>query len=310
MLNNKFTQINPGKWFRLSILALLVSSQSLLFANTPLPPLCLPDAVSPSAAHLLIDAAVEEANHFHLFSHGRLGELLLDGKWLNAPQIAQWLNNNITVKRIKDNKDLPTGHNQKILNQEEIEDVQLTFGQTLDLKPIPKEVTWVIKGDNSLFTGSGNELNKHIFSIPGNYIITIRENHSNVEGECYHTNLPNVIKLNVSPVKMLFHKDELALSKTIKKGTSTEGITLSIPVTVTTFRNQEVINYYDYTSVKTSGVGTQISATLSSSTKLKQGKQLLHYNLSGVAQEEAYIMFDFTDINGQVQTIALKDLIK
>ncbi len=37
-------------------------------------------------------------NAFHLFSHGRPGELLINGQWLDAKQIAQWLTNEQRIK--------------------------------------------------------------------------------------------------------------------------------------------------------------------------------------------------------------------
>ncbi len=39
-----------------------------------------------------------EQNAFHLFSHGRPGELLINGQWLDAKQIAQWLTNEQRIK--------------------------------------------------------------------------------------------------------------------------------------------------------------------------------------------------------------------
>lgn len=37
---------------------------------------------------------------FHLFAHGKSGELLIDGKWLNAPQIAKWFYQNNIVNQV------------------------------------------------------------------------------------------------------------------------------------------------------------------------------------------------------------------
>jgi hypothetical protein len=83
---------------------------------------------------------------------------------------------------------------------------------------------------------------------------------------------------------------------------------LEIPVTIETFGTQELS--YPYRIVNTAGVGTHIVATLKEATVLKAGNQVLEYELSGVAEKEAYIMFDFIDINSLVQSHALANLIK
>jgi hypothetical protein len=41
-------------------------------------------------AQMLQQAAAQQPGHLHLFSHGRPGELLIDGQWQNAQQIAEW----------------------------------------------------------------------------------------------------------------------------------------------------------------------------------------------------------------------------
>ena len=44
--------------------------------------------------------------------------------------------------------------------------------------------------------------------------------------------------------------------------------------------------------------------------KLKNGTHLLTYHLSGTAHQEAYLMFDFTDINNQIQSFSYTTKIK
>ncbi len=52
--------------------------------------------------HLLVSnlKSKEEDGTFHLFSHGRPGELLINGKWLNAVELAQWLQKNKLLQKV------------------------------------------------------------------------------------------------------------------------------------------------------------------------------------------------------------------
>lgn len=52
------------------------------------------DSHVPDAASLQVLLQETDEQVFHLFSHGQLGQLLLEGKWQTAPQIAHWLTKN------------------------------------------------------------------------------------------------------------------------------------------------------------------------------------------------------------------------
>lgn len=191
------------------------------------------------------------------------------------------------------------GKDHDLEHAEVIQKKQLTYGQTLKMGTLADAVTWTIKGPNGNIAGKGNALNDYVFDKSGNYEIAIQENIIVKEGQCNHSNIPSSIQLKVDAVKMIFNQDELKLSADIRKGVDTRGIVLSIPVTIETLGEQNLV--YTYTNVYTSGIGTNIVATLKKGTVLKVGKQVLQYELSGIAEKEAYIQFNFTDINGQVQ---------
>ncbi len=69
------------------------------YTNTYVAP-DLPDA------EVLRSAIVTDATTFHLFSHGRSGELLIDGQWLGAEEIANFVN-----QQLKANSQQPTAIN-------------------------------------------------------------------------------------------------------------------------------------------------------------------------------------------------------
>jgi hypothetical protein len=193
---------------------------------------------------------------------------------------------------------------------------QFSYGQALELGKLPDTIIWTITGSNGTVSGKGNTLNDYVFNEAGDYEISIQENaiksaqpfEAQAEEDCTEPKWPSVIQLRVNAIKMTFYHAKLQLSADIRKGEDTRGITMSVPVTIETLVEQKLD--YTYTTVNTAGIGTNIVAKLKVGTILKVGKQTLEYELSGVAEEEAYIMFDFTDINGKVQAAALKNLIK
>ncbi len=49
----------------------------------------------------LLDAIENNRDVFHLFSHGKSGELLINGKWLNAHEVVQWIRTIIDANSLK-----------------------------------------------------------------------------------------------------------------------------------------------------------------------------------------------------------------
>jgi hypothetical protein len=318
---------------------------------------------------VLCESGTSNTKTFQLFTHGKPGELLINGKWLNKEEIANFIDqqlssdnqqmtainiygcnfakgtkgqqalayiqnttglkvaasNNITGK--DGDWDLELGnptHPLKITNYgynlqinepakcseghhaKAIQIKQLTCGQKLEMAKLADAVTWTIKGPSGTISGKGNALNDYVFDTVGDYEIAIQENIIRKEGQCNHSTVPNFIQLRVvHAVKMTFHPEELKLSDEIRKGVDTRGIVLSITVTIENVSNLSLD--YIYLEASTSGLGTHIVATLKKGTVLKEGKQVLEYELTGVAEKEAYIQFNFTDINGQVQIAVPKN---
>jgi len=317
----------------------------------------------------LCESGTSSTKTFQLFTHGKPGQLLINGKWLNKEEIVNFINqnqavygqqltainiygcnfangiigqqalayiqnatglkvaasNNITGKdgdwdlelgnpthplkitnygynlQINEPAECSEGHHAKAIQIK-----QLTCGQKLEMAKLADAVTWTIKGPSGTISGKGNALKDYVFDTVGDYEIAIQENIIRKEGQCNHSTVPNFIQLRVvHAVKMTFHPEELKLSDDIRKGVDTRGIVLSITVTIENLSNLSLD--YIYLEASTSGLGTHIVATLKKGTVLKEGKQVLEYELTGVAEKEAYIHFNFTDINGQVQIAVPKN---
>jgi uncharacterized repeat protein (TIGR01451 family) len=58
---------------------------------------------------VLIEAAIDNEDSFHLFSHGRSGELFIDGKWLNKEEIAVFMKSHFSLP-------WRGAHREKVLN--------------------------------------------------------------------------------------------------------------------------------------------------------------------------------------------------
>lgn len=196
-------------------------------------------------------------------------------------------------------------------NNISIEKKLIVFGETLNLNEVSEKVTWTINrigADNTPVSGVGKTLNEYVFAIPGNYEISIQENLDHQPGECEHKHLPEKIVLEVSAIKMIFNTQAIVFSDEIRKGVETKGLKMTVPVSIQTYSKQSVP--YSNVLVTTAGVGTNIIATLSEPKLFQDGNYTLVYNLQGVASQQAYIMFDFTDVNGQVQSYAHLKQIK
>lgn len=195
------------------------------------------------------------------------------------------------------------GHSKPI-----VDTLKISFGETLEELILPSAATWSVSGSNESIKGKGNTLKNLVFDEPGSYKIDLQENKVEEKGVCNHSHLPETIYVTVSPIKMVFHTNEMDLSADIRKGVETQGIVMKIPVSIETYGKQSLV--YTQTIVNTAGVGTSVLAILSSNSELKTGRQILTYRLSGIAQNEAYIMFDFVDINGEVQSALLSSKVK
>jgi hypothetical protein len=185
----------------------------------------------------------------------------------------------------------------------------ISFNETITLKKIESNTTFTISSEFGTVNVIGDAINQYKFKKPGSYLIKVFQPKITSEEECNHPILPSEITVNVSRIKMKFDQSKLKLSQLIHKNTETSGIQLSIPVTIQTFDNNPVT--IDLSPVNSSGIGTSITATLRDEFKqLSSGKHLLVYDLNGVATQNSYIMFDFVDANGKIQSVSLKSPIE
>ena len=178
----------------------------------------------------------------------------------------------------------------------------ISFGEKINFGKIENSIFWTISNMDSNKKSSliGNEINNFIFETPGTYQITFNENKTILEGECNHTDFPEVMLIKVSPYKMDFDFSTIQFSTKLEAGAPIENCLVTIDVHLKSFSNDKVA--FPNGKFVSSGIGTTINGQLLNEVILKPGNNKVTYKLSGSATKDTYIMLDFFDINEQVQS--------
>jgi len=188
----------------------------------------------------------------------------------------------------------------------------ISYGEKIDFGKIEKGVTWTISFQDTGITNmylNDEAINSYVFKKSGTYAIQFNDATSHLNEECSHAAFPKSLLIKVSPIKMTFDTSKVKFSEPLAVGRDCQGIIVSIPVLF------EVENL-GATSIaipdfNVAGVGSNIIAkSVQKKVVCKNGIQMLTYNLSGTASSQAYLMFDFTDINNQAQTYNYNQLVK
>lgn len=189
----------------------------------------------------------------------------------------------------------------------------VSYGKTLsDLgDEISTQVTWSITDidrNEVIASGSGDALTKYVFEKPGMYQVDINENLIHDQNSCNHKHFPEKMLVEVSPLKMDFDFKSVKLSRNIIGGQSVNGTILSVDVRFSSYDNSD--SFYTQ-GFNTAGVRTSVVGKLKNGQKrLQNGINTLEFNLEGQATKNTYIMFDFVDINGNVQSYGFTNKIQ
>jgi hypothetical protein len=199
-----------------------------------------------------------------------------------------------------------------LLNTDE-QKIILSYGKSLhDLgDEISAQVMWIITDmdkNEVIASGSGDALTKYVFEKPGMYQVDINENLIHDQNSCNHKHFPEKMLVEVSPLKMDFDFKSVKVSRNIIGGQSVNDTMLSIDVRFSSYDNSDAVYKQGF---NTAGVGTSVAGKLKNGeAKLRQGKNTLEFKLEGQATKGTYIMIDFVDINGQVQTYGFTNKIQ
>ena len=201
------------------------------------------------------------------------------------------------------------GQNNFISNNKEPYKV-ISYGEKITFGTIENTANWTITNtkENIFANLSGNQINNYLFEKPGIYEISFSNNKMHNDKECNHPQFEEKMIVQVSAIKMTFDFSKIKFSDNIEVGRNCEGIFITVPVNVVMKENQPA--KFLIPDVIVAGVGSQLIAKpVIQEILLKNGTQFLKYQLSGMANKEAYLMFDFVDINNQVQTYNHPEII-
>jgi hypothetical protein len=187
----------------------------------------------------------------------------------------------------------------------------ICFGEKVNFGTIENSVQWTISNANgNIFTAlSGNQINDYVFEKAGVYEVRFLDNTVHREGECNHAPFNALTLIQVNPIKMVFDFSKITFSKKIQVGVNSDAIFITVPIVVSMKEN--TATKFRITNAIGSGVGVQLIAKPTvEEIEITNGVYNLTYQLSGIVNNEAYLMFDFVDINNQVQTYNHLEIIK
>lgn len=179
----------------------------------------------------------------------------------------------------------------------------ISYGETINFGKIENSIEWNVSNvdSNIKISLKGSEINNYKFETPGTYQITFLESKLNPEEDCNHVVFPELMNIEVSPFKMEFDFSTVQFSKKIEGGVGTENCQLMINVNLKSFSNEKVM--FQNGKFVSAGIDTTIEGRLlNSELTLNPGMNKLVYQLKGSAKSGNFIMLDFFDVNGQVQS--------
>lgn len=194
-------------------------------------------------------------------------------------------------------------------NEEEGEGIMVTAYKTPFSYDLESTVKWELRGRSSkVITQGTGALKDIVLPEPGMYMLSIKEAKTHASTSCDHMHYPEKINVSVSPMKMIFDFSTVRFSRNITGETTTEGIILSVDADYASYDNKPAVYSQNFT---TAGIGTTVSGKLKNGEiVLKPGNNTLEFVLDGKTSKGNYLMFDFVDVNGQVQTYDLTQKIQ
>lgn len=186
----------------------------------------------------------------------------------------------------------------------------VSFGQKIDFGTVDESVTWTIANSakNIYATILGNEINNYSFEEPGEYEINFHESKKNEE-ECHHPAFAEKFKVKVEAVRLTFDFSKILFSEQIVRGRNYSDLIITVPAKITTKDNSNAKLPAPTMSVAGLGVSFTVEP-VEKEIVIGNKTQLLKYKLSGIVNQETYLMFDFNDFHNQVQTYNLHQVIK
>ncbi|MCL9807314.1 hypothetical protein NAT51_17415 [Flavobacterium amniphilum] len=185
----------------------------------------------------------------------------------------------------------------------------ISFDEKIDFGNVDASAKWTINnmGAKVFASLNGKQINDYVFQQTGEYEIQFLETKKHNE-ECSHPMFPDKITVKVNPVKLTFNFSKIEFSEKIERGRNYENLIITVPVTITSKNNS--ISKLPAPGLSIAGIGVELKAEpMNNDVEVRNGDQVLKYKVSGMVKEQSYLMFDFSDFNGGVQTYNLPQII-
>jgi hypothetical protein len=143
----------------------------------------------------------------------------------------------------------------------------------------------------------------YVFSVPGTFYVEIISVHSDQNHVCSNHGFSGNFKVKVSPVKISFDVDSISFSAPLISDNLSNTIEISLPVNVSYYDNSISQIALEQVKIIFQGVNCNVNCSYAQpGQKLMNGKSLIHFNASGIAQKGTFVMLDFVDHNGLITT--------
>jgi hypothetical protein len=174
-------------------------------------------------------------------------------------------------------------------------------------------LTIIVKNELDELVVQLNEstLNEFVFSTPGVFSIELSSDHAKEEDlkECNHLVHNRLISLRVLPYHLKFDFNKTTFSSQLVGDKEMSSALLTIPIEVQTYSKSSIkLGKFKF---QTAGINTTLEGeTKNENLILNPGVNLISYQMKGKVSENTFIMFDFFDNYGLVQSFGYPIQIK
>lgn len=174
-------------------------------------------------------------------------------------------------------------------------------------------LTIIVKNELNEFVAQLNTstMNEFVFSSPGNYSVELASDHVIEKGqkECDHLVHNRLISIVVLPYHLEFDFDNINFSSQLVGAKEMSSALLTMPIEVKTYSGSSI--NLGKLKFLTAGVNTTLEGeTENENLILNPGINLISYQMKGIVPENTFIMFDFFDNYGLVQSFGYPVQIK
>ena len=188
--------------------------------------------------------------------------------------------------------------------------IYIAFNESINMGNHNENLLYKIGFEKENYEVLGNKINDFVFKKPGLYQIKTQKivtttSHNDEEE---HGKPPKDFVVAVDNAKIVFDPKSIQFSRPIRKNQMTSGIVLSINAEIKSYNQQKI--KMNLKNVIVAGIGSEITAKPNKKNQiLTAGNHIIQYNLFGIVTQNSFLMFDFMNPNGTIQTIALQEAV-